>query len=198
MGWHLRKPTNSAIQRFLASLDGASLNYPTPGCSREACPKGYKQNHLCQVIGHGRAAFDQARRGLRAWAMVRELEWLELCRQTESEVAVGQVVATLTQILGVWTLNPCKIVYCQGLGDDDHESTRAEFGYGTLPGHVFMGEERFTVVFDPPTGTVRYELMAYTRPAALTSALGRPLASVFQRRFARDSADAMRDLVGSQ
>jgi len=191
MGWHLRKPTDSAIQSLLASLAATSVNYPKLGFSRETCPNNYKQNHLRQVVGQGRAAFDRARLGLRTWAMVDGIDWLRLCRQTDSPVAVGQVVATLTQLFGIWALTPCKIVFCHGLDGNDPACNRAEFGYGTLPGHVFFGEERFTVIYDPQTGAVHYELMAYTRPAKLTSAVGRPVATLYQRRFARDSADAL-------
>ncbi len=190
MVWHLRKPTHAALLRDLARLRGVLVTYPTPGISRGPCPTDYRTNHLCARIGRGREVFERAREGLQTWAMFTDLQWIDLCRPTPV-VAVEQVVATLARVGGVWAVNPCKIVYCQGFGDGDRASNTAEFGYGTLPGHVFLGEERFTVRFDPATGGVDYELCAYTRPASILTRFGQLYATRVQRRFARESARSL-------
>ncbi len=190
MVWHLRKPTHATIHSYLASLTGVEVNYPNPGISRGACPPGYRKNYLSHQLGHGRECFARACRGLMTWAMVRDLGWLTLCRPAPA-VAIGQVVATLARPGGLWALNPCKIVYQQLAGDNPNAPNTAEFGYVTLPGHVFFGEERFSVRFDPKTEAVTYELCAYTKPATWLTAVGRPYATLFQKRFARESAASL-------
>jgi uncharacterized protein (UPF0548 family) len=67
----------------------------------------------------------------------------------------------------------------------------SEFAYGTLPGHVESGEERFRVSLDPASDRVVYQIAAFSRPAVLLSKLGYPLARRIQKRFATSSAEAL-------
>jgi hypothetical protein len=67
---------------------------------------------------------------------------------------------------------------------------------GTLPGHAESGEERFTVEWREADGAVWYDILAFSRPRQLLARLGYPFARRLQRRFARDSAAAMRRPVG--
>jgi uncharacterized protein (UPF0548 family) len=73
---------------------------------------------------------------------------------------------------------------------------RFGFAYGTLPGHAESGEERFTVEWHEADGAVWYDILAFSRPRRLLARLGYPLARRLQKRFARDSAAAMRRAVG--
>ena len=72
------------------------------------------------------------------------------------------------------------------------EETRFGFAYGTLPHHVEAGEERFLVGWDREDDTVWYDILAFSRPANLLVRLGNPVARRLQRRFARDSLQAMK------
>jgi uncharacterized protein (UPF0548 family) len=69
------------------------------------------------------------------------------------------------------------------------------FAYGTLPGHAESGEERFLVEWDRTTDAVHYDILAFSRPRHPLARLGYPLTRRVQRRFARDSATAMRRAV---
>ena len=73
------------------------------------------------------------------------------------------------------------------------EGSRARFGfaYGTLPGHVEMGEELFLVEWDRVTDAVTYSILAFSRPRHPLARIGRPLVRRLQRRFREDSAAAM-------
>ena len=55
------------------------------------------------------------------------------------------------------------------------------FAYGTLPGHAETGEERFAVRYDPGSGSVYSEVVAFSRHATWWSRLGSPAASFVQR-----------------
>ena len=97
-------------------------------------------------------------------------------------------MASLARVCGLWFLNPCRVVWAD-LGDAG--STEAAFAYGTLDGHAESGEERFAIALDPATEQVRYEILAFSRPALALTRLGYPLARRVQRRFATASAEAL-------
>ncbi len=64
---------------------------------------------------------------------------------------------------------------------------RFGFAYGTLPGHVEKGEERFAVEWDHGDDSVHYDVLGFSRPKHPMAWPGYPLARSLQRRFARDS-----------
>ena len=65
------------------------------------------------------------------------------------------------------------------------------FAYGTLPGHVECGEERFTVEWHRDDDSVWYDILAFSKPGHILTRLGYPLARRLQKRFAVDSMQAM-------
>ena len=76
----------------------------------------------------------------------------------------GTVVGVLGRHFGLWWLNACRIVY---VIEEEEASLlkRYGFGFGTLPGHVERGEERFTVEWHRAEDSVLYEVFAFARPA---------------------------------
>jgi uncharacterized protein (UPF0548 family) len=80
---------------------------------------------------------------------------------------------------------------------DDHGAhPRYGFAYGTLTEHGETGEERFTVGMRPEDQTVWYAIYAFSRPNGWAR-LGYPLSRMLQKRFARDSKEAMRRAVSA-
>ena len=75
---------------------------------------------------------------------------------------------------------------------------RFGFAYGTLPGHAERGEERFLVEWSHEDDSVFYDVLAFSRPNHLLAWLGYPFARILQRRFARDSKEAMKEAVDSR
>lgn len=147
----------------------------------------YAVDHRVFTLGRGRACFEAAADALFAWRQF-EIPWLELCGR-EQPVHPQQVVATLTRSFGLWFLNPCRVVYCHPRDDTRLE---ASFAYGTLEGHVALGEERFRVRLDPAADdAVTFEIFAFSRPAHWTTHVGRPFLRRIQRRFAADSVQAL-------
>jgi uncharacterized protein (UPF0548 family) len=195
------RPSGAGIDAYLAARRSrggeGEFSYPEVGASSllgEPLPERlagrYDLDHHRVALGHGRELFERARAALFAWRHF-DVPWVELQGATVP-VHEGQVVATLVSIAGVWLLNPCRVVYTrQPPGTPDV----AAFAYGTLPGHVEIGEERFVVSIDPATEAVHYEIEAFSRPARLWVRLGRPLARRIQRRFALASGDALRRAV---
>jgi uncharacterized protein (UPF0548 family) len=106
-------------------------------------------------------------------------------------IHAGQTVAVLIRVFGLWWLNSARVVYMI-----DEPDRRFGFAYGTLPGHIEAGEERFLVEKDE-NGVVWYDLRAISRPRFWLTRLGYPLVRRQQRRFARDSQRAMRAWVNT-
>ena len=90
--------------------------------------------------------------------------------------------------IGLWWLNSCRIVY---VVDEPGPISRFGFAYGTLPGHVEAGEERFLIEWDHGDDSVWYDILAFSRPNHLLSRLGYLFVRRLQKRFGRDSAAAM-------
>ena len=90
---------------------------------------------------------------------------------------------------GLWWTNAARIVYTV----DEVSASGARFGfaYGTLPGHVESGEERFLIEWDRATDVVYFDIVAFSRPRHPLVRLNRRRARAMQQRFAKEAANAM-------
>jgi uncharacterized protein (UPF0548 family) len=98
----------------------------------------------------------------------------------------------LGRAFGFWMLSACRIVY---VVNETEPARQFGFAYGTLPGHVETGEERFLVEWDPADNRVYYDILAYSRPHHFLTWLGYPLVRRAQKRFRHDSGAALRTVV---
>jgi len=186
----LRKPSPSAVRDFLAAQADLELSYPAVGATAKAPPPGYVVDHTRVELGEGEKVFAAARAALGRWDHFR-LGWVEAC-PPDTPVRVGQAVAIVARILGLWWHNACRIVY---VVDEEGPVKRWGFAYGTLPDHAESGEERFVIEWDRATGSVWYDILAFSRPRHPLARLGKPWARRLQKRFGRGSAEAMRRAV---
>jgi uncharacterized protein (UPF0548 family) len=144
-------------------------------------------DHTRIKLGEGDKVFSAARAALERWEQFR-LGWVEAW-PPDTPIQTGQVVAVIARLYGLWWVNACRIVYVV------KEERQFGFAYGTLPEHAESGEERFTVDWQQDNA-VWYDILAFSRPQQLLARLGYPLARRLQKRFARNSAAAMRRAVG--
>jgi hypothetical protein len=72
-------------------------------------------------------------------------------------------MGVLGRHFGLWSLNACRIVYV--IEEEASLLKCYGFAFGTLPGHVERGEERFTVEWHRAYDSVFYEVFAFARPA---------------------------------
>ncbi|MBA4104360.1 MAG: DUF1990 domain-containing protein [Pirellula sp.] len=209
----LRRPSDESLQRFLDAQRGLVFTYESVGgtAPRGELPAGYAVDRLSVELGRGGELFEAARRGIEAWTQF-DLGWCEAWPR-ESPIRSGEVVAVVARSLGLWWTNATRIAYVVDEGGEETlssdlplrsgipplappfegEGSRARFGfaYGTLPGHVEMGEELFLVEWDRVTDAVNYSILAFSRPRHPLARIGRPLVRRLQRRFREDSAAAM-------
>ena len=208
-----RRPTDESLRRFLESQRALPFTYESVGGTAPGgeLPAGYAVDRLSIELGRGGELFVAARRGIEAWAQF-DLGWCEAWPR-ETPVRAGEVVGVVARSMGLWWVNATRIAYVVDEGGEESLSgglqsasgipplappfegggSRARFGfaYGTLPGHVEMGEELFLVEWDRATDAVAYSILAFSRPRHPLARLGRPLVRRLQRRFREDSAAAM-------
>ena len=181
--WHFWRPGAARVRRFLDEQRALPLTYEAVGAAHGgAAPAGFVLDHNRQRLGRGEAAFARAREDVRRWRMF-PAPWTAI-EPSCAPIAKDEVVAVHIRVLGLWWLNAARIVYVID------EPRRFGFAYGTLPGHVERGEERFLVEW-LEDDEVWYDLRAFSRPRHWAARLGRPIARAYQRRFQRDSKAAM-------
>ncbi|MGD2114462.1 MAG: DUF1990 domain-containing protein [Acidobacteriota bacterium] len=198
--WTLSQPSDERIRGFLEEQEGEPFTYPEAGLTRglpgAGPPAGYDFDHEHVRIGRGRDAWEAACAAVRRWEMFPSpLTRVAYPSGDPPPVTEGTTVAMIVRAFGVWWVNACRIVYViderragEGL------TKRFGFAYGTLPGHVERGEECFLVEWCQDD-SVRYDLLAFSRPRARIVRLGYPFARALQARFRRESLAAMRRAV---
>jgi uncharacterized protein (UPF0548 family) len=182
----LHRPTEEQIRQFLSSQQHQSFSYPFHGVSMLAAPRGYTVDHNRIRLGAGPEVFKRAVEALKRWEMFN-IGWLRLC-WPDAPIETGATVAVLAHILGFWSLNACRIAL---VIDEYGEVRKFGFAYGTLPEHVERGQESFTIELHSEDDSVWYDIYAYSRPNHLIAKLGYPVTRLLQKRFARESMDAM-------
>ncbi|HYP25183.1 MAG TPA: DUF1990 domain-containing protein [Blastocatellia bacterium] len=181
----MRKPGERELSAFISAQEDKPFSYHPPGITRDPPASGFNVDHTHARLGSGHRSFEAARESIRKWKMF-EIDWLHLFSR-DAPIEPGSTVAVVVRHLGFWSMNPCRIVYTV---EEGGEREKYGFAYGTLQGHVELGEERFTVEWDRRDDSVWYDILAVSRPGPL-AALGYPYARRMQKRFAQDSERAM-------
>jgi uncharacterized protein (UPF0548 family) len=182
----LRKPSVERLRDFLAAQSKLDLTYLAVGATAAVPPAGYAVDHTRIRLGEGAGTFAAAKTALERWEHFH-LGWVEIW-PPETPIQVGEVVAVIARLYGLWWLNACRIVY---VVDEEGPVKRYGFAYGTLLEHAESGEERFTVEWHEAGDAVWYDILAFSRPQQFLTRLGYPFARRLQKRFTRDSAAAM-------
>lgn len=183
---YLRKPSLEVVGRFLSEQARLDFTYSAVGATAAIPPAGFEVDRTRVELGRGAQVFEAAKDALRRWQQFR-LGWVDVWSPTTS-LEAGQVVAIMGRALGVWWLNSCRVVFTV---DESGSTSRFGFAYGTLPGHVESGEERFLIEWEHSSDQVFYDILAFSKPNHILTRLGYPFARQFQKRFGIDSAAAM-------
>lgn len=184
----LNKPTEKFIEQFIDGQKSLTLSYKQIGVSREGiCPTGYGRDHVREKLGTGREAFTTAISLFKKWEQFA-VGWVEVF-PPKTPLVPDAVIAVLAWHKYFWSLNACRIIY---VIDEESPINRFGFGYGTLPGHAEIGEERFLLEWDERSNIVSYDILAFSNPSNLLGWLAYPLVRLIQNRFRRDSARVMK------
>jgi uncharacterized protein (UPF0548 family) len=182
----LRKPSADAIQHFLAAQANLPFTYAAVAATADTPPTGYDVDRTRVNLGAGEPVFWRAVAAVRKWEQFR-LGWVDTW-PPKTPIQSGEIVAVLGRTAGLWWLNACRIVY---VVDQTGPLSKFGFAYGTLPGHVESGEERFLIEWDHGDDRVWFDILAFSRPHHFLSRVGYPVVRRLQKRFGRDSSAAM-------
>ena len=188
----LRKPSTEYAHRFLSDQKNQDFTYLAIGATSSTPPDGFVVDHTRIQLGNGKLVYDAAKTAIQRWKHF-QLSWVETSSKDIS-IERGQVVGVMARVFGLWCLNACRIV---SVIDETGEISRYGFVCGTLPGHVESGEERFQVEWDRSDDTVWYDILAFSRPNHFLTRIGYPMVRRIQKKFARDSAAAMKLAIKS-
>lgn len=188
----LHRPTDEMVRWVLAERRDRPFTYAEVGATRTGAIEGLPVNHHRTRLGEGPGAFARGVAALRGWAMYR-LSWTRLC-WPETPPEPGADVAVLVRTLGLWSINPCRVVYTL---EEPGEVERVGFAIGTLPGHAERGEERFTVEWRHADDSVWFELFACAGADHWLVRAAYPGLRLVQHRFGKGALRAMREAVRS-
>ena len=197
--YFLTRPTSPEIEHYLKQQSQQPISWSDVGASRNIwgnydyhLDRRYTIDHNRVLLGSGAKIFELAKVALRNWEMFG-LDWVELLYSNTS-IEVGSTVGIMIQQFGIWSINPCQIIYVL----EEHGLTeRWGFAYATLPDHGLCGEERFVVEWCRSQDTVWYDLLAFSRPNQWLTQLGYWYVRRLQKRFGAGSQRAMERAVSS-
>lgn len=169
-------PVVSGEEASLALLPEAQLH------------KRYNVDRYHAVLGKGEEAFLRGKQALEAWVMYPQ-PWTTIHCLGPQEP--GQVFAAEASHFGFRSLNGCRILYSFTEEPDAQGVLRAGFGMGALQRHIECGEEVFCVAWDTKSQVVSYHILAFSRPAHPLVRLAYPLGRMMQKRFGKQSCQAM-------
>jgi uncharacterized protein (UPF0548 family) len=191
-----RKPSVDALRGFRNSQAALDFTYPAVGATsgKGPLPAGFVVDRTRVELGRGAVVFERAKRALGQWRQFR-LDWLE-AYPNDAPIRAGETVLVIARVGCLWWTNAARIVYVV----DESDAAKPQFGfaYGTLPGHVETGEERFLIEWDRATDNVSFEIFAFSRPSHWLVRLNKRRARAMQKRFAAESAAAMQRHVAEE
>ncbi|HEY2880940.1 MAG TPA: DUF1990 domain-containing protein [Pirellulales bacterium] len=186
----IREPTIDRLKYFLSAEQARDFTYHDVGATAgENWPAGFDHDFHRVLLGHGEQVFQAACQGLREWRQF-PAPWTRIF-PADAPLVAGTNVAVQFHVGGLWWLSSARIVFTI---DEPAPIRRFGFAYGTLPGHIECGEERFSIELHDDE-SVWYDLRAFSRPRFWPMRLGYPIARRYQRRFARNSQVSMQTLA---
>ena len=187
----IREPSPTTVDKFLRQAKGHAFSYSEVGLTRGGDSAGYTVDHNRVTLGAGPRVFRDAVSALRAWQMFN-LGWVRVFPR-DAPITVGTTVVVVIRHFGFWSMNASRIIYLI------EEDQRLGFAYGTLSHqHAEQGEERFSVEWNSESDLVTYDLLAFSRPQEWQAKVALPVVRRLQRKFARDSMEAMVRAVSSE
>jgi uncharacterized protein (UPF0548 family) len=192
----LKQPDEQTLKTFLDEQKRLEYSYSFVGATqpektqseKNVSPPGFIKDHNRISLGTGEATFEKAKEAIKNWKAYA-LGWTKIYPNAHPEK--DKTFCVVVNHFGFYSLSSLRIVYIVD------EPKRFAFAIGTLPGHVEKGEERFMVEW-LENDSVYYDLLAFSKPQHALVYLGYPVARQLQKRFARDSKQAMLQVVSTE
>ena len=194
-----KSPSDHSIQNYLDQCRDKDFNYSYVGCTSElidqgTAPSGFRLDRYSIELGSGEEVFSRAIAAIKKWEMfhhsMASLKW------HDTPIENGSMVAVVFGMLGVWTVNPARIVYLLNPERQAGRIRQFGFAYGTVPGHIAIGEECFQVDWNQETDLVQFRITVISRGGSFLSVVGKPVMTIQQKKFRRLAGSAMQLSTG--
>lgn len=182
----IQKPSLETVRQFLVNESQRGFTYSAVGATAGTLPSGFTVDHNRVKLGEGEAVFQSAKSAIHNWKQFK-LGWVDAWTPEET-LRPGQMVGVLGRAVGFWWLNSSRIIY---VINETKPGARFGFAYGTLPGHVMCGEERFLVEWDHADNSVWYDVLAFSKANHILTRIGYPAVRRTQKQFGRDTTACM-------
>jgi uncharacterized protein (UPF0548 family) len=189
----LTEPSDTTIEKFIASQQDAPYSYQTVGATNGVPPEGYVVDNNRIQLGTGAPVYKLAIEALNSWKQF-DLGWVSIV-PSGVPLKVGATVAVKARAFGTWSLSAARVVY---VINESGATERFGFAYGTLPDHVETGEERFLVEWNLDDDSVWYDILAFSRPQHVLVRIAAKQARELQKQFAQDSMQRMLQLTSAR
>ncbi|XP_051115447.1 UPF0548 protein At2g17695 isoform X1 [Andrographis paniculata] len=144
-------------------------------------------NHARVLVGSGLDTFEKGKSALQNWRHF-SLNWAFVDPKTP--IQSGTKICVCSKAIFPWLMMPLQVIYVDESRNSNFDAASFSFGSGTLRGHLLAGEERFSITMDEKNN-VWYEILSFSKPDHILSAIGYPYVLMMQKRFTRDSTLAM-------
>lgn len=191
------RSTADSLEKTRTSQSSLPFTYPYDligGADRLETPRGYRRTHFRTQLGVGEDVRRSACRALDCWDQFPS-KWISV-HPPNGPATIGSTILIVARAFGIDWVNPCRII-AHFNSHDSEGGSRYGYAFGTLPGHMASGEERFMIEFDT-AGRVWYDVRAFSKFRHPLVRLVTPVAKSMQSRFARESIEAMRQAVAKE
>jgi uncharacterized protein (UPF0548 family) len=183
----LRAPSDDLIRDFLTQQGKLKFSYDSVGDSAHTPPADFVVDSTRIKLGEGEKVYRAAVEGLKNWDQFK-LGWVKV-QPSCVPIQVGESVAVVARSIGLVWINACQIIYV--VDESSGPVSRFGFAYGTLPDHAAIGEERFLIEWNHDDDSVWFDILAFSKPRHFLVRLGYPIVRLTQKRFGRESTNAM-------
>lgn len=187
----LRTPSDDLIRNFLTQQGKLKFSYDSVGDSAHTPPASFVVDSTRIKLGEGEQVYRLAVESLKNWDQFK-LGWV-MVQPSQVPIQVGESVAVVARAIGLVWINACQIIYV--VDESSGPVSRFGFAYGTLPDHAAIGEERFLIEWNHDDNSVWFDIFAFSKPRHFLVRLGYPIVRLTQKRFARESTNAMNKSV---
>ena len=190
-----KKPNDKAIEDYIRHCQTLDFNYPYVGKTRELIdsgevPQGFRLDRSAHHLGRGRVTFEAASAAVNDWEMFNHP--MADLRCLSPQIENGNTVSVLFGTMGLWTINPARIIYRLDECRQKRQYLQSGFAYGTTQGHIAVGEELFMVDWNQATDDVYFRIVVFSRPGSLLAWLGKPYMLLQQQKFRRLAGRAIK------
>ena len=183
-------PSTAAMREADREAASARWTYAEQGATRGPMPSSYSHEEQWVGLGRGEETYRRAVDAVQRFEHFG-MDWIRV--QPGATLAPDASFTFASYQLGLWIISSCRVVYVEE--DVDGPVQRFQYGYGTVGDHAVCGEESFVVEWNRESGSVRFGVRKFSRPANWLSRATAPIVRTIQSRFTTQALERLQEAV---